>query len=373
MRTRLFRVGVALAVGGAALVVLAAAAAKPAAPSFTVVATKLNNPRGVSIGPGGAVWVAEAGKAGDQCLDKDVCIGFTSSLTRWAPNGRTRRFAEGLISVGGRDGAFATGANGVSVDPAGQVFIAMTDAPGCRVPKGLPSNALGALGKLMRYTARTGVTRYADIRGAECANNYDRADRNSNPYAVLALAGNRQVVVDAGANALFEVQGPNVKLLAVFPKTAFGAQSVPTSVAQGPDGAFYVGEFVGEPAKGKRAQRFAARIWKVTPGSTKPTLHARGFNAITGLAIARDETMYVTEWSVNPLNEQEARGDVVRVAPDGKRTRLGLGELHFPSGAALSADGRTLYVSNWSILTDTAPTTGPFAGKTGELVRIGGL
>jgi sugar lactone lactonase YvrE len=363
-------VAAVLAAAGFCLTVLAAAAARPTAPTVTVIATKLNNPRGVAVGPGGAVWVAEAGKAGDQCLSRDVCIGYTSSLTRWSQNGRARRFVEGLISAGGRDGAFATGANGVSLDPSGQVFVAMTDSPGCRVPRGLPPNALGALGKLLRYRARTGATRYADIRGAECANNYDRADRNSNPYAVLALAGNRQVVVDAGANALFEVRGPSVRLLAVFPKTSFGAQSVPTSVAQGPDGALYVGEFVGEPAKGRKARRWAARVWKVTEGSTRPTVHARGFNAITGLAFAPDGTLYVTEWSVNPLNEGEARGDVVRVAPNGRRTRLGFGALHFPSGAALSRDGRTLYVSNWSILTDTAPATGPFAGKTGELVRI---
>jgi sugar lactone lactonase YvrE len=355
------------AVAAGALVAALAATGSRSATSFTVIANKLNNPRGVAIAPNGAVWVAEAGKAGSQCLTKDVCVGYTGSLSRWL-NGRTRRMVSGLISVGGRDGSFATGPNGVSV--SGGVYIAMTGVPECRTPAGLPPEALGTLGKLLRYTARTGVTRYADIAGAECANNYDRADRNSNPYAVLALDPNRQVVVDAGANALFEVKGPEVRPLAVFPKTVLGAQSVPTAVAVGPDGTLYVGEFVGEPAKGKKPRRWSARVWKVTPGSTKPVVHLRGFNAITGLAVAGDGTMFVTEWSINPVNENESRGDVVRVAPDGTRTRIGFGELHFPSGAAVSRDGRTLYVSNWSILTDTAPASGPFAGKTGELVRI---
>lgn len=366
MRTRTRAIVVAAVAAGALVAALAATGSRSAT-SYTVIATNLNNPRGVAIGPNGGVWVAEAGKAGDQCLTKDVCIGYTGSLTRWV-NGRARRLVSGLISVGGRDGSFATGPNGVSV--SGAVYIAMTAAPECQTPQGLPSNAVGTLGKLLRYTARTGVTRFADIAGAECANNYDRTDRNSNPYAVLALDANRQVVVDAGANALFEVSGANVRPLAVFPKTVLGAQSVPTSVAVGPDGTLYVGEFVGEPARGRKARRWSARVWKVTPGSTRPVVHARGFNAISGLAVAADGTMFVTEWSINPLDQDEARGDVVRIAPDGTRTRLGFGELHFPSGAAVSRDGRTLYVSNWSILTDTAATSGPFAGKTGELVRI---
>ena len=177
----------------------------------------------------------------------------------------------------------------------------------------------------------------------------------------------RQLVVDAGANALFEANGGNVELLAVFPKTARGSQSVPTSVAVGPDGAYYVGEFVGEPAKGK-PRRWESRIWKVVRGA-RPTVHLRGFNAVTGLAFGRDGTLFVTEWSINPANQDESRGDVVKVTPDGKRARIGFGELHYPSGAALDQGG-SLYVSNWSILTDTPATSGPFAGKTGELVRI---
>jgi sugar lactone lactonase YvrE len=364
---RTARAAVVVTVTAAALGAGVAAGAAPAPASITVIATHLNNPRGVAIGPNGGVWVAEAGKAGGPCLSKRPCVGTTGSLTRWV-NGRTRRLVSGLISVERSDGSLLSGANGVSV--GGGVFIATADAPGCRVPQGLPSNALGMLGGLLRYTNRYGVTRHADLRGAECAHNYDRGTRSSNPYAVLAIDANRQVVVDAAANTLFEVTGASVRPLAVFPRTAFGAQSAPTSVAQGPDGTLYVGELAGDAAQGARARRWAARIWRVTPGSTRPVVHARGFNAISGLAVARDGTMFVTEWTVNPRDRDEARGDVVRIAPDGRRTRLGFGELHFPSGAAVSSDGRTLYVANWSILTDTPPASGPFAGKTGELVRI---
>jgi hypothetical protein len=336
------------------------------AATITVIANGLNNPRGVTVNRAGVVFVAEAGKAGTTCFTQQECLGMTSSVTRWR-NGRKDRIVSGLPSLGGKDGTFAVGAGGVTVDPTGPLFIAMTDAPECKLPPGLPSNVVGTLGKIVCWTARTGVSRAADIAGAECANNYDKTDRNSSPYAVQSIGPGRQLVVDAGANALFQVDSGKVELLAVFPKTARGSQSVPTSVAVGPDGAYYVGEFVGEPAKGK-PRRWEARIWKVVPGSP-PTVHLRGFNAVTGLAFARDGTLFVTEWSINPASQEEARGDVVKITPEGKRTRLGFGELHFPSGAAVDAGG-SLYVSNWSTLTDTPATSGPFAGKTGELIRI---
>ncbi|HJU47510.1 MAG TPA: ScyD/ScyE family protein [Gaiellaceae bacterium] len=357
---------VVLVTSALAVLVVASAASGRQAATITVIADGLNNPRGVTVNRNGAVFVAEAGKAGPQCLAKDTCLGMTGGVTRWR-NGRKDRIVSGLPSIGGQDGSFAVGAGGVAVDPTGPLFVAMTDAPECKQPPGLPTSVSGTLGKVVRWTARLGVTRAADISGAECANNFDKADRNSNPYALASIGPSRQVVVDAGANALFEVNGGTVKLLAVFPKTARGSQSVPTSVAVGPDGNYYVGEFVGEPAKGK-PRRWEARVWKVVPGQP-PAVYLRGFNAITGLAFAKDGTLFVTEWSINPASEQEARGDVVKVAPDGKRARIGFGELHFPSGAAIGADG-SLYVSNWSVLGDTPAASGPFAGKTGELVRI---
>jgi sugar lactone lactonase YvrE len=125
---------------------------------------------------------------------------------------------------------------------------------------------------------------------------------------------------------------------------------------------------VGEPAKGKKPTANAARVWKVVPGQ-KPVVHAGGFNTITGVAFDQDGSLYVTEWSIKPLDRNNAKGDVVKVAPDGSRSRLGLGELFFPAGAAVGPDG-ALYVSNWSILPGTPAKGGPFKGKSGQLVRI---
>jgi hypothetical protein len=77
----------------------------------------------------------------------------------------------------------------------------------------------------------------------------NRTDKNPNPYAVLALTPTHAIAVDAGGNTVYDVNGSSLKLLAVIPKLPNGAQSVPTSIALGPDGAYYVGEFGGEAKK----------------------------------------------------------------------------------------------------------------------------
>jgi hypothetical protein len=353
-------------VAAAAVLAFAAAAAGRPSATLTVIADGLNNPRGVTVTQAGVVFVAEGGKAGPACSGKATCLGTTAGITRWR-NGRKARVVSGLPSLGGQDGFYASGAAGVTVDPAGPLYAAITAVPRCQTLPGLPSSIAGVLGQVVRYAARTGVTRAADVNGAECANNYDKGDRDSSPTAIQSIGPGRQLVVDAGANALLETRDGAVQLVAVLPKTARGAESVPTSVAVGPDGAYYVGELVGRPARGK-PRRWEARVWRVVPGQA-PTVYLRGFNAISGLAFARDGTLYVTERTINPADPNEARGDVVKVAPDGKRSRLAFGELHFPFGAAVGPDG-SLYVSNFSILTDTPPASGPFAGNTGQLVRI---
>ncbi|MBA3263266.1 MAG: ScyD/ScyE family protein [Thermoleophilaceae bacterium] len=187
-----------------------------------------------------------------------------------------------------------------------------------------------------------------------------KGDRNSNPYAVLALA-DRQIVVDADANAVLEVLGGQVSLLAVIPKNG-KSQAVPSSIAQGPSGDLFVGELAEGAGTGK------ARVWRIPAAGGTPEVYATGFTAITGVAFGPDGSLFVTEFARN-FRREDLRGTVVRVAPDGTRTRLGAKKLLAPTGAAVDSTG-AVYVSNFSVLPRKTPKKSPFKGAGGSLVKI---
>ena len=347
-----------------ACVAMTGAAAMPAAGVTTVVADNLNNPRGVTIAPDGAVYVAEAGSAGPTCVgegEQEACFAASGSITK-VSGGVVSRPVRGLFSAGGRDGSFTTGPDGVAVTANGSIYIAMTASGECApLPRGVPAALRLQAGRLLRFGTAGRLRRVANIAALECRSNPDGTDRNSNPYGVLALGGGRVVVADAGGNTLVDVTGRRARVSTVFP-VAQGRQFVPTSVVLGPDGARYVGGLDEGRGVGK------ARVFRVAPGG-KPSVYATGFTNITGLAFGPDGSMYVTQLTTGGLQSQKPGGAVVRVAPDGTRTTLGTGELFFPAGAAVDASG-AVYVSNWSVLPGKAAPAGPFTGRNGQLVRI---
>jgi hypothetical protein len=105
-----------------------------------------------------------------------------------------------------------------------------------------------------------------------------------------------ELVSTENIKALFECPAgpPNIcNLPAQIP-----AQPVATSVAIGPDGAYYMGELKGFPAP-----TGASRVWRIEPGTrharcgTSPacTVVADGFTSIVDLAFGDDGTLYVVE------------------------------------------------------------------------------
>jgi hypothetical protein len=352
-----------LRVGGLLVVPLAAltfAAGAQAAGAPTVVADHLNNPRGLALGPDGSVYVAEAGRSGKICVGKGNCGGFTGAIDRLSPSGHVTRVAKGLLSLGAKDGTFATGADDVAVDGRGRVSTIVTSL-GAKVPKGVPPAALRQAGRVIRIGAAGTLIPGAAVDRVEFRKDPDGEGKDSDPYGI-AVRGGKRYVADAAANDLLEVSGRRVKVVAVFGHPAKGAQSVPTVVRKGPDGALYVGELTGD-----KAPNGAARVWRVVPGH-RPTVFARGFSRITGLAFGPDHSLYVSELSLN-FAKQSPLGDVVKVAPNGTRTQIGFGSLFFPAGVAVGRDG-SVYVSNFSVLPGTAPKKGPFKGHAGQVVRF---
>src|SRR5436305_9502010 len=86
---------------------------------FPVVASNLDNPRGLAFGADGALYVAEGGTGGNGTCVKgpegdDVCYGTTGAITR-IQGGKQERIATGLPSLAAKDGSGATGATDVSL------------------------------------------------------------------------------------------------------------------------------------------------------------------------------------------------------------------------------------------------------------------
>lgn len=151
----------------------------------------------------------------------------------------------------------------------------------------------------------------------------------SNPFDVESLDGEYALVADAAGNDLLLVDDEgHVEVVAVFPyevvssadlKALLGcppvpppglcslpanlpAQPVPTSVAVGPDGYYYVGELKGIPAP-----KNESRIWRVAPGASWAQcpdadcelVFDGGFTSIIDLAFGPDGLLYVVELDEN--------------------------------------------------------------------------
>jgi hypothetical protein len=139
--------------------------------------------------------------------------------------------------------------------------------------------------------------------------------------------------------------------------TSIAVQSVPSSVAVGPDGALYVGELTGVPFKPG-----AARVWRVVPGK-RPTVYATGFTNISDLVFdGRD--LLVLEISTRGLLAGRSPGALIRVTPAGKRRMLASKGLLYPTGIAVGHG--TIYISNNGLF----PATG--SGPQGEIVSVTG-
>ena len=376
---RLVKIGGVTALGLAAtlgLVTPSAAGAQTG--GFTVVASHLNNPRGLSPAPGGGLYLAEAGSGGKVCVSGgeqgQTCIGETGSFDLVTRHG-VQRLVTGLISGSGPGGVAAEGPVSVSAGAYGTIYGLFglnthEVPPAGAIPSGLRAAALAELGRLVQVTPYRSLSDVGDQDWTWTSTRVKLAPKDfpdANPNAVLYSHGH-VYVVDAGANILVDVQRNGAAKVLAFFGVPKGSQSdsVPTCVARGPDGALYVGELLGgfySPGH--------ARIWRVVPGHA-PKVWATGLSAVQGCGFGRDGAFYATEFQVGGLNEGSGAnpaGDVVRIDRWGHRTHLGVGKLFFPSGFAAGSDG-AIYVSNCSI----APASGmgpKLCPAGGQVVRIG--
>jgi hypothetical protein len=238
----------AVAFVAAAVLVPAAAQADPsfyASPMF-----------GIDTAPGGELLVADAGR-GVVDADTGALVASLPGVTDIAPIGRGDMLA-----------------------------LTSTFAPG----------AHGALFRVSKGSTR----KLADLQEYELQNDpaADGTAEGSDPFDLARLAGGKTLIADAAGNdLLFADESGSVDWVATFPAQN-GIQAVPTSVAIGPDGAYYVGELTGAPAPPG-----LSRVWRIAPGTrhahcgTSPacSVVASGFTSIIDLAFGPDRKLYVAQ------------------------------------------------------------------------------
>lgn len=180
---------------------------------------------------------------------------------------------------------------------------------------------------LYRVDGDGDVEEFADLFGFEEKRNPHPAEIDSNAFDVADLGGGQALVADAGGNDLLKVnKHGKVKLVAVLPDELVStenvkglagcpdpnpefafvcelppmlpAEPVATSVAIGPDGAYYVGELKGFPAPTD-----ASRVWRIAPNARNAdcarsplcAVAFEGFTSVIDLAFGPDGRLYVAQ------------------------------------------------------------------------------
>lgn len=427
MKTRalssLRTVTVLLAVGATTIATAGAALAQgggheaEASPAGTrVIVSGLNNPRHISVGAGGTLYVAESGVGARAtpngqatCLTdsaKDwVCYGATGSIAAVSPGrqGWTKQevvtglpslAANGEDSTGAADpaaapGSSASGPSDVTVIGRNLYFATIGLGVGCPTPTtpnpkppcdaraavGLPKTmgtvVAGIFGNVGRRQWASPPRVIADLASYEYATNpIDNPD--SNPTS-LERRGAKLYVTDAGANTVLELSPfrgtrtlaalPDKPEPVPFPPGTIPAQAVPTSAVVGPDGALYVSQLTGYPFPVGGAD-----IFRIVPGQA-PTVYASGLTNVTDLAFDQHGTIYAVEVAAAGLASGGPPVDaLVQV---GVGSHIGdnaviAGGLTAPYGLALRGDDA--YVTTGSICPGTGiPGLCPDGGQLLQL------
>jgi len=155
------------------------------------------------------------------------------------------------------------------------------------------------------------------------------AGPQSNPYHLAALSGGTALVADAAGNTLLAAStNGRIEVVATFTPPVVGGgasdepgdwmvlfplnadtdcyvQPVPTSVAVGPDGAYYVGELTGATPNLADAPGLS-RVWRIAPGardvvcpSDMCQVVVSGLTSVIDVEFGPDGLLYVVEYDVD--------------------------------------------------------------------------
>lgn len=341
----------------ASLGLAAPAQAAGLSPNASVFASGLNNPRGLTFGPDGLLYLAEGGTGGSsstvgQCEQVPPPVGpymggFTASIAKIGSAGNVTRIVSGLPSsqTSPAIGGFVSGVADVAFH--GSNLYGMEAAAGC-------SHGLAGTHNDMFRVNRDGSTRsFANLSAFIQANPTAHEDpEDFEPdgtwYSMVSAKGALYAVEPNHGEVDRVTIGGHISRLIDVSAAAFplGLGSplghiVPTSITFH-DHSFYLTNLdVFEP--GFQDQ---ARVFKITRDGQLETV-AGGLNASVGIAFDGQGRLYALEAFTGffaPAPFTANSGKVVRLNGSGGWDTIASG-LNFPTAMTFGPDGM-LYVSN---------------------------
>lgn len=314
----------------------------------TPYAAGLTSPRGLTFGPDGVLYVAEAGSGGPQVASgtpdcpslfnvySPYKAGYSGRVLRVLANGTKEVVADQLPSI-----TDATGANFGPSDLAfvrGSLYV-LIEMGGC--PHGLPDDDAA----ILRINPDGSTTRIANLGAWLAANppffvkDTDPATTDLEPGGVwhsMIAVGDALYVVETNRGTLVRVDPATGAIQRVYDMSIDGAEHNPIVMAEH-RGRFYVGTFGEDGGKSELAmfdQDFSGY-----------TLPFKSLNPIVGLAWRR-ERLYAVE--IFPLDNPWSPDSAMLVSfnpATGERKEVAVNFASFPNGLVVGPDG-ALYTSN---------------------------
>jgi len=329
--------------------------------TMSVITKGLNYPRGLTFGPDGNLYVAEAGTGPTAWCSTRSCVALQPNV--FSPyfgcptGGRISRInpssGNRVTVVDNLPTSVGTNADGTKADffgPADVGFIGNTlyvlqAGAGCG--HGVPSSTNG----IYRINSDGSHTMIADLGSWSVAhpgahNEPDDYTPEGNWYS-MAIAENNFYALEPNHGNFVKV-GLDGSIQEVVDISASEGHIVPTAVAY--KGNFFVGDLGVFPITG------ISSVFKITPGGIIKKI-ATGFSAIVGLVPDKNSNIYVLEMTANHPFPTPGAGRIRKINANGTVEDV-ISGLDFPTAMAMGPDGN-LYVSSWG-----------FGPPLGQVVKV---